>query len=86
MLDQHDVTVIWRTPLAHYQVYLLEGPRLRLGESLECHSDAEAVDRFVAAHLKPCPAELWDGGRRVAQLSPEGALAVGDLPARPLNA
>lgn len=67
--------------MTNYQIYLLEG--LRLGGTLECASDAEAVDRFIAAHLRPCPAELWDKGRRVAQLSPDGALAMGDLPARP---
>jgi len=72
--------------MTNYQIYLLEGARLRLGGTLECQSDAEAVDRFIAAHLKPCPAELWDKGRRVAQLSPDGALAVGDLPARPYDA
>lgn len=72
--------------MAHYQIYLLEGPRLRLGGTLDCHSDAEAVDRFIAAHLKPCPAELWDKGRRIAQLSPDGELAMGDLPGRPYDA
>jgi hypothetical protein len=53
---------------------------------LDCHSDVEAVDRFIAVHLKPCPAELWDKGRRVAQLSPDGELAMGDLPGRPYDA
>ena len=72
--------------MANYQIYLLEGPRLRLGGMLECQSDAEAVDHFIAAHLRPCPAELWNGGRRVAQLTPDGALAVGDLPGRPQSA
>ena len=72
--------------MTNYQIYLLEGARLRLGGTLECQSDAEAVDRFIAAHLKPCPAELWDKGRRVAQLSPDGHLAIGDLPGRPYDA
>lgn len=72
--------------MTNYQIYLLEGIRLRLGGTLECASDAEAVDRFIAAHLQPCPAELWDKGRRIAQLSPDGALAMGDLPARPQSA
>ncbi len=72
--------------MTNYQIYLLEGARLRLGGTLECQSDAEAVDRFIAAHLRPYPAELWDGGRRVAQLTPEGALAMGDLPRRPQSA
>ena len=68
--------------MTNYQIYLLEGSRVRLGGTLECESDAEAVDRFIAAHLRPYPAELWDGGRRVAQLTPDGTLAVGDLPGR----
>ena len=72
--------------MTNYQIYLLEGPRLRLGDTLECRSDAEAVDRFIAAHLRPCPAELGEKGRRVAQLSPDGALAMDDLPGRPQSA
>ena len=72
--------------MTNYQIYLLEGPRLRLGDTLECRSDAEAVDRFIAAHLRPGPAELWEKGRRVAQLSPDGALAMDDLPGRPQSA
>ncbi|MDO9433146.1 MAG: hypothetical protein Q7T84_17745 [Phenylobacterium sp.] len=72
--------------MTNYQIYLLEGIRLKLGGTLECASDAEAIDHFIAMHLRPCPAELWDKGRRIAQLSPDGALAMGDLPARSQSA
>ena len=72
--------------MANYQIYLLEGRRLRLGEAMECESDAEAIDRFIAARFRPCSAELWERGRRVAELAPDGALAMGDLPARPRSA
>lgn len=72
--------------MASYQIYLLEGSRLRLGEAMECDNDAEAVDRFIAARLRPCSAELWEQGRRVAELAPDGSLAMGDLPARPPSA
>jgi len=65
--------------MTNYQIYLLDGMRLRLGGTLECAGDAEAVDRFITGHQQACPAELWDKGRRVAQLSPDGALAMGDL-------
>ena len=70
--------------MTRYQIYLVEGVRLQVGEVLHCETDAEAVDRFVAAHLRPCPAELWDKGRRVAQLTPDGQLALdAPRPARP---
>lgn len=65
--------------MTKYQIYLIEGVRLQVGEELQCETDAEAVDRFVAAHLRPCPAELWDKGRRVAELTPDGKLALGEI-------
>lgn len=53
---------------------------------MECDNDAEAVDRFIAARLRPCSAKLWERGRRVAELAPDGSLAMGDLAARPRSA
>jgi hypothetical protein len=65
--------------MIRYQVYVLNGIQLRTGETIHCASDDEAIDRFIANHLHSGPAELWQKGRRVAQLSPSGELAIDRL-------
>ncbi len=64
--------------MGHYRLYFLDrSDHIRHALSLECRSDAEAID-LIEDHKDGRSMELWQGARRVARIeadvSPQAAL------------
>jgi hypothetical protein len=56
-----------------YRIYLVsKDGRLRLGDAFDAAADGDAVERARAAATPGEAVELWEGGRMVGAISPEG--------------
>jgi hypothetical protein len=60
-----------------YRIYIVgKDGRLRLGDAFEAVADADAIARTQAVAVKDEAAELWEGGRLVGVVSPEGVFTA----------
>lgn len=60
-----------------YRIYIVsKDGRLRLGEAFEAVADSEAIARAKAVAVRDEAAELWEGGRMVGVVSPDGVFTA----------
>jgi hypothetical protein len=60
-----------------YRIYIVgKDGRLRLGEAFEAASDADAAARAERVAVRGESAELWEGGRMLGVVCPEGVFTA----------
>lgn len=61
-----------------YRIYIVGSDgRLQLGQAFEAPDDKAAGEQAAAAAVRGLVAELWEGGRMVGRVTPDGVFGAG---------